>query len=375
MGGSKSKTSVTTENDTTIVNRSDINILNQNLNSVTANVVQNTDQTCESRVNLSNVIDFTGAEIGGDFNIGTDTNGQDCQVDLTTNAAITFQCVNASEMVNDIGSKMIDEMMNKIEQSSTTDALTKMQNQADSQAKTGTLGIGFSGSSSNSTSINKFKQVNDNRKSIQNVVGTSVANNLTENKVAKCISSVSAKQGISSTGAKISGNVNICNYKSDVVADLFVSCLNEDQTTSKITDDIVKNLGVKVNEDSQNKLSTDQTNQASSSATVSGIDSIFGSLGSAFLTPFALPLSGLSLFLCCCCCCILLILIIVGVFMASNSESGKQLTSTAADIGSQMMMQKAINKGWVPGSRTEMSNTSSELDDILLDNTIAETKL
>lgn len=331
MGSSKSKSTITVENNTTIINRSDINILNKNLNQVTANVTKNSTQKCSNSVDVQNVIDFSNAVIEGDLNIGVLSKDNPCKVELDTKATSNFECINASDMQNDIGSAMIDHMMNNIDNKASNEALTKMIANADSKAETGFLGIGASSSSSNVNNINRYTQVTDNKKNLTNVMKNVIENNMTVNDVASCINEVRTKQGFDASGTLIKGKVNMCNFTSNVVVDSFGKCLNKSGTTSKITNDIAKSLGVTIKEDVESKQTTEQSGSAQSIATVSGVGDIFASLGSAFLGPFAIPLI-ISCSLACCCCIVIIVLGAAFMLLGQDPETKKQLISTVGNV-------------------------------------------
>ena len=69
MGGSSSST-VNQKYDTTIVNRSDINVLNKNINNFVADTVVNQASKCSASISQLQSVDLSDMKIAGDLDIG-----------------------------------------------------------------------------------------------------------------------------------------------------------------------------------------------------------------------------------------------------------------------------------------------------------------
>lgn len=320
MGGSKSRSTIKTENNTLVVNRSDINILNKTVNEAVVNVVSKTNQSCANQVSLSNVIDFSGATISGDLNIGSGGEN-DCQVTLEQEGVFTFKCVNSSDLRNNVGSQIIDTVMQQLDQANSNDIVQKLENTADAKAKTGALSLGISSSNTNVSGINRYQQVNESKKNIQNIVRSSVESNFTNENVSNCVSKIEQMQGFDASGSLIGGNVNMCNFNSKQVSNAFVECLNVNEVSNKVINDAAKALDITIKEDVQTQQTAESTTTATATAEVQGvidaIGNVLGSIGSAFLAPFLSPLSSICCFLCCCC-----IVVIIIMMMMSAGAGG-----------------------------------------------------
>lgn len=298
MGATHSTNSVTQSNNSIVVNQSTLDELNSQLNTVTANVIMNTNQSCGSQVSLSNVINFSDATIEGNLNIGSPstssstsstnstnplTSPNQCKVLLTQNGAVTFKCVNAASLTNNISSALVDHMMNALSNSVSANVLQQMNSKAASSANTGIAMIGASSSSSSVNTNNNYKQVTKNMQNIQNVVANAVTSNLTNNVVAACIDQVNQKQGFDASGALVQGNVNMCNFQANQVASVFGNCINSAGVMSKITNTTAQNLGVTVT----NTAHTTQQATSTATSTSSSLGGVpigtIGASGSALI--------------------------------------------------------------------------------------------
>ncbi len=88
MGGSSSKSTTTNEYNTTIVNNSDLQLLNKNINNFVSNTVVNQAASCSSSITQLQNVNFSHIDSAGDFTVDGVTQNQ--------KAALTFDCVQLS---------------------------------------------------------------------------------------------------------------------------------------------------------------------------------------------------------------------------------------------------------------------------------------
>lgn len=345
MGGSKSKSKITNENNTKIVNRSDINILNEQINSSTSNTATEAAKSCSSSVNMTNMIDLSGTVTEGDWNIGTSSSkdpNEDCAVELSQNIKSTFKCVQASSVRNDMAQKMVETVMSNLENSADASVLNDMNSAAAAAAETGSIsmpGGGGSSSSSEVENINNFESITETNKNIENIVKNSVENNFSSKDAQECINKVNAAQGLDASGAVIKGNLNMCKFKSDQVADIFGECMQSSDVGNKVLNDITRDLGITIKEDSSTAVENESTSTAESTAVQKGVigeigevlEGIFDMIGLAALAPFAVPIAGCCV--CCCCCLILLIIMMMG--RGSGGGNSSDGSSSSGSSGMQ----------------------------------------
>lgn len=346
MGGSSSQNTITNRNNTLIVDKSDIKVLNEQINNTSSNVAVEQAKSCSSETNISNMINLSHARIQGDLNIGTDGNNPSnkCSVELDSDVNVTFQCTQVSQVSNQMGISMIDTIMQQLQNNVSNDVLNDMNNIASAKAKAGSLSFGGSSSTSNNVeTINDYKSITETHKDLENVVRNSVEANFSSKDAQKCINKVNQSQGIDASGSFVGGNANICNFKSSVAANVFTSCMQESDIGNKITEDITRNLGITVTDTKSNTIENKTKSETTAeSITTSvfedigtGIGNAIGGLFSLFglgaLIPFAIPIAAAS---CVCCCCVLVILLLsVGLLGGSSNYSYAPYSSTSSQYG------------------------------------------
>jgi hypothetical protein len=350
MGGSKSKSKIRNENNTKIVNRSDINILNEQINNSSSNTATDAAKSCSSSVIMKNMLDFSGAIIDGDFNIGGGGSNpnEDCAVELSQSVKSTFKCTQTSSVRNDMAQKMVETVMTNLENSADASVLNDMNSTAASAAETGSIsmpGGGGAKSSSEVETINNFESVTETNKDIQNIVKNSVENNFSSKDAQECINKVNAAQGLDASGSMIRGSVNVCKFKSDQVADIFGECMQNSDVGNKVLNDITRDLGITIKEDSSAGVENQTVSTAESSAVQTGIigeigdmiSGIFGMFGLAAMAPI---LSPISVACCVICCCVILLMLMMG-----GSKGGGNSSDDSSSSGSSSGSSKSAMDG------------------------------
>src|ERR1700744_252474 len=101
MGGSSSST-VRIENNTAIINKSVLNQKSEQLNKQVSNTTIDQAKQCSSAAGLSQTVDFSGANVKGNFNLN---------VSQEQAAAVTLSCVQSSSVQQTAGASMIASLM------------------------------------------------------------------------------------------------------------------------------------------------------------------------------------------------------------------------------------------------------------------------
>lgn len=310
--GSSSSSTINQKYDTTIVNRSDINILNENVNNFVANTVVNQASECSASISQLQTIDLSGMDIGGDLEIG--------EVSQSQKSNITFDCVQVSKFQNDIANGVLAEFSNAMKNSYSAETLDKLEAAAETSASSG---FGATGGVSADSTVNvdyKYTNITDTRKNLQNVVKNAITNNMSMNDTQSCVSKVAASQKFTLADTKVKGTVRIGAIKQDQASTMMAKCMQEKGNANKITNSVAAALGVKIDETNSVKKSTEISSSAKSTAKNSGLfQSIGEGIGSMFSGIFgglfggmAGPISICSLV----CCCV--IILIVAIFFASG---------------------------------------------------------
>jgi len=367
MGGSKSHNTVTHKNSTLTVSNEDIKILNEQLNQTVTNVSMEQAKDCGQTLDTKNLIDLSDSVVGGDINIGAGSNGEDCRTNLTTKQNATFSCIQASTITNDIGQQMMEQILQKLESGYTNDALNSMEDAANQSAAAGSMAIGSDSSTSNDVNTdNTFVSKTNISKNLQNVVRNAVTSNFSAKDVQNCMDEVNAKQGIDAHGAIVGGSVNICNYSSDIVQNIYGKCVQQSDTGSKITTDLVATLGLE-NKDtaessSTNVNSTEVTQESKTTGPLQDLGTAFMDLGTGIgnaaggllsffglgvLGPMASPISSI------CCCCIIMIL------MFTMMGGGGEDSDDSSGVPSGVQSYGSYGYGQYGGTATSVWKISS----------------
>lgn len=315
--GSSSSSTVNQKYETNIVNKSDVDILNKNVNNFVANTVVNQAANCSASISQLQLVDLSGMDIAGDLTIG--------EIDQTQTANVTFDCLQVSEFKNDIANGVMAEYQNALKRSFSTEALDKMTAAADSTAKNS---FGTTGSVSADSTVNvdyKFNNTTILNTKLQNIIESSITNNMSLSDVQNCISTVQNSQKVVLANAKVGGNVNIGAIKQDQAASLMAKCVQQKNNANKISNSIATQTGLQI--DDQNKVvkSTEISSTASSTATNAGFfDGIANMITSLFAGLLAGPIAiACSVLLSICCCIICIVLIAKITSGSSNSQPGQ----------------------------------------------------
>ena len=132
----------------------------------------------------------------------------------------------------------------------------------------------------------------------------------------------------------------MCKFKSDQVADIFGECMQSSDVGNKVLNDITRDLGITIKEDSSTAVENESTSTAESTAVQKGVigeigevlEGIFDMIGLAALAPFAVPIAGCCV--CCCCCLILLIIMMMG--RGSGGGDSSDGSSSSGSSGNNM---------------------------------------
>lgn len=276
MGNSKSKSTTTNTYNTTVVNQSDLNLLNENINNFVSNTVVDQAASCSATVTQTQNIDLTGFTAKGDITIDGVSQNQ--------KAAITFDCVQLSAFQNDIANGVLTQYMDAIKNSYDTSSIAQMTAAAQTSAKNefGTTG----GSSSNSKSNNtyNFDSKTIVNQDIQNIVQNSITNNMSLKDMQDCMSSVKNTQNITVKDFESTdGNIKILNLSQTQAADLYAKCMQEKNNANKISNNIVTDLGLTVTTEAKTTSSAEmESKSAAESSNTGAFQSMGEGVGNVF---------------------------------------------------------------------------------------------
>lgn len=313
MGNGKSKSSVTVEQDNTVINRSTINSVNKLYNSAVVNMTVQTVQKCSAALIQNQNITLENLDIKGDIKIDI-SQWQDSLVD--------FSCIQKDEVKQDVVNKMTAQIMSDLQKSTSTDVFTKLNSDALAKSKADFGSFPWAGASSDSNVNQKIKNYisNETNINLENVVSTSVYSSLTNLTESTCFAKIVQSQNIGVKGITGGGSFSFSADQKQS-ASLFAKCVQEMNTSSQMINDVANFIGVKIKEDTKTTAETEAEAGSTSESTVLGpIGALgdllgnlipnfnFGNLGNlSALVPVSASLSL-------CCCCLIVIFIVISLF-------------------------------------------------------------
>ena len=266
MGGSESNTTITQQNNTTIANNFNARSVSEQINEQISNTTINAAKSCSSDINLQQAVNVKGLNVRGDFVLTTNQ---------AQRAALTFSCIQSSQVRNAAGAEIITGISNGIASSASSEALSAMQAAAQSQAKQGFAGIGYSSSNSDVNTINNVNVTTNTNIDIHNLVKNIVENNFTSEDIQNCTSRANNSQSVSVAEVNIGGNAIIA-VDQDQATTVVSDCLQESSIGNNIINNVMSKLGIQVESTTTTKTSTKSEAKAESKAENQGVGDAIG---------------------------------------------------------------------------------------------------
>lgn len=256
-GGSKAKSAVSIENNTMIVNESNISILNKNIVDTTVNTIIKRANEATAKIISTQVVDMSGGFVYGDFSPGA------VQQDMKGN--LNFQTLQKDAVRTDIIMDVMNQLQDTINRNVSTDILDKMNANAAASQSSGFLSTGSGSSDSDTKIINNYSSKNISNKSLNQEIITKLVNNFTQETVNKCIASVENSQYVNYSNKIVYGNFTPGFIKQTIATDLLTNCMQTSETANNITKQIASTTGVSIVDDSSTSKSSDLTATAAAS--------------------------------------------------------------------------------------------------------------
>jgi type IV secretory pathway VirB2 component (pilin) len=277
VGCSSSSSEVNNKYKTTVVNKSDVELLNKSVNDFQTNTVVSQAAHCSAGLSSSNNLALANLKVGENIEIG--------DVNQSNSATVSFDCVQKSSYSNQVASGIASTYLSQLNNSFSTDVLDKIDSTTAAKASSGFLSLGSANSKSKVSNDYNFTNVTDTRKNIQNVVQNAINNNLNLNDTQECIATLKANNSLSVVGAETQGSIKINRINQVNATALLSKCIQEKKNSNNITNNILSNLGVQVSEESTLKKVTSISSSATSKAEVTGP---LQDLAALFSGPFAI---------------------------------------------------------------------------------------
>jgi hypothetical protein len=298
-------------NATSSVSKDFVDILNKNMNSVTANTIISAEQNCIGTNIISQKIDFSKCRLkDSKINISGSDNAK---------IEVNFKCIQVPKTSTHIGQALLSEMMAELQKSFSVKSLNDMNTKAKAEASASGLFAPGSNASNSVHNIYELSTVSDNYTEIQNVIANEINTTLNVESIQNCINSNAVQQLFDMSSCELSDGSEV-NYDRSRSSEIngILDCVNSSETVNSTVQNIINQLGIKVESktavDSESKMVNDLTAAAKSI----GIDPTCGSC----------PLPGCGNQMWCCswsCCICIVLLIILGLcwwFFFKNNGGG-----------------------------------------------------
>lgn len=263
-GESKSSSVSTNENNQTIVNRNQINMLNEQVNEAISKTKIDSSTKCNGSLKEAQALSLAQCEIGGDLNVSN--------IDFAQRAVVDFKCLQKSKVDNQIAQDILTEVMGQIQSTMDQESINRMASKAEASASAGFASWGTK-AQSRSRSDNKFNLsvTNDNTTNIQNVLKNAINIEFEEKDVQDCAAEIFQKQELDLSGCKVGGNVNIEDVSYDQGAKLLGECIQSKGISQKISNLASSALGVVVEAETESRTRVEQEAESTSTSETSGL--------------------------------------------------------------------------------------------------------
>jgi hypothetical protein len=310
------------------VNKSDLEVMNQQVNEFVSNSVTTAAASCGASSSL-----YVANKIG-DIRVVGKKNKAKIGIDTEQDAILTFQCIQESIQKTDVSNEMAQSIMNNLSQTVDTQTVAKLMQEAEAKNTTGAFAPPW-GSASSEVNVNvETTNINDTKRKLSNLVSNSVANNVSNDDIKECFAAIAFTASNEVGKIDIFGEENEfeLSMSSKQISKSFATCQQLTQQTSAVTTAITTALGLTIIDDTKIKNETESESKATAVNVVKGVDSIIDSLGNLLglgflgaLAPILIPISSISS----CICCLIIIIFLIRMGGSKKSNSGEQSSSTS----------------------------------------------
>lgn len=305
MGGSESKARVSQSIINNQINRSNLNNLNEIVNTMTMNIVQRSMKNCTVAAQGFQKADIKNIRCGLDCNINIFQNA-DILYDLSCFQTTTFK----SDLVNQMATQLMSAIANTLDQT----AINHLNGKVKSIAEQGWGSFPWGGSTANSEVEQYIKNNVENEVNIniQNILKIALYANLENSSIDQCISKVGLQQEIIAENVEAGRDIYLTLNQTEGIRSI-VKCIQQTDFSNRAMEDIAQFLDIKINEDVKQQSLSEAAAEAESKSTVQGffdaIGNFFKNIFGEFSGPFVTIGGGISSSYLICCCIIILIIL------------------------------------------------------------------
>ena len=278
MGGNESKkeSHVKVENETFVVNKTDIEMLNETNQRTSNDAIVEVVQSSSTNTVAKNKLTLKGVKI---------KTSKSFKIDMTNNSSVQITTAFMNKVITRIQSDLSADMTSKIENNVSNDMLSKLMNHLDEKTKNGwgdlgdlseKLGIMDNTSESDSKEIiNKINMSNDLHTKLQNVVNL-VVNSTINTKISnQCINNMISEIETTIEDSEIDVGEDFSLNQNNTIK-LVITCTATNEIISEISDKLTQLFDIEIKDDKQNKTTTDTTSDMTKETENQGIGGAVG---------------------------------------------------------------------------------------------------
>lgn len=251
--GSKTSVFKKTENNTYVVNQTDVNILQERMTEKSQKIITSILNKNAVTVNLTNKLNVIGSKLtGSSFTIG--------QKNV---AVVDFTVEVINEITQQLQSTIANEAANMITSSADSSVLTDLVNDAKTEIEKGMVSTDFGGKDETvDEAINNLYSATSTNIAMKEIVKIAVNSEINTDTVNECVSTLSTNNIVDVIGSEIAVTGEIVLTQENALT-LTISCLTDNEIMNAITDNIANITKVEIINDTTNNITskTDSTTE------------------------------------------------------------------------------------------------------------------
>jgi hypothetical protein len=279
---------------------------------------------CSGGLTQMQVFDMSGAHIKGPLKL---------DIDQTQTSAVNFDCIQTANMTSDIANGILDKMINSMENNYDKDIMDKLETVASTKTNSGFAAMDFGRANSEVNVDYNYSDITETRKNISNIMKNAITNNINLKSVQDCINQTRQSQTVDLRNVVVDDTAVLAVRQSQA-ADMVSKCVQNSTFGNKIINQVVKDLGIIIDEKSSTTKQTDIKAKSESERDTSGLfESIGTGMGNIFrgvgdmFSGICGPYAGIISIV-----CLVIIILIVGGIALSQSGGGSKINNSFTDL-------------------------------------------
>lgn len=274
--GNKNSTITKSENNTYMVNRTDLEFLNQTMIDKSQKAVQDVLTKHKTEAAVNNTIRL----------IGVNFKGSRFVIDQTNDVNVEF----TSEVINDITiqiqSNLSNELVNDIQNSVDTNMLADIINKAAENIENGMLNTNIASDNESVTkSIQNISVNNSTSINLKNIVNIAINSVINQKVMSECINTSTGKNIFEMSNDTNTNEPVLVDVEGDIIitqqnaVNIVQHCTTTNKIMASITDKLAQITNVKIIEDKKTTTDTKSINEENKTIENKGVGEVAESVG------------------------------------------------------------------------------------------------